>query len=1157
MSAVIQHISMTDHCVYGASFRASGRFPNMVSVCRQSIYEWLQHEGSPDLGVMAGALPHEVRHGGALYSNQCSMRFDCFLSYASLDRVQAEGVYGRLVNAGFIVWFDAARLQPGYNWHKEIEDGCESSRVILALLTPNWKLSQWTRYETYGAEFVIPLVVEGGWEQIATPPLKRFQNIAIDLETSTESEWQRLFGSIREFCSREHPRKQDRLQSLPYRCTQFFVGREKDLNELHESLFIKPTTTLTQGGVQVLAEMGGIGKTALVRHYAEKFWRCYRQLFWVDCRRGLEIEFAAIHDILRPGREVASLLTREKAAWVRWEFDQSEKRPPRLLILDNAEDEESVSEWIPKTGTCHTLITSRFTAWSAGIGVYRVWVLEPEPARRLLLGRSGRSETPEEQAACDAVAKKLGYLPLALEQASAYVSQQPPGWGFPEYFELYEQNELKFLQRHASGATDYPTSVYLTWRATIDKLPSGARAILRLHTFIASTPTPVAMFVKGIDRVTEEIAILSTSTDSATNYQSGRAGEYEVREWVAALMNYSMAQPHPQDSFSVHALVHTVEWYEMGEDRFDALSRMTDVFTSWAPKPSWEPENQRVWDTLLPHAQRLIASAGLLTAVQTPALLAQVSAAYRERGRYREAIPLMRQCLVANEQAYGPEHPATLTAINNLAFFCKEGGERDEAQGLYLRALEASERVLGPDHPDTLVTINSLGDLMRAGGKYDEAEALCRRALDVRQKTLGPEDPATLTSINNLSSLLHITGQHHDAERLCRDALEVYERNHPGHPDTLKTISNLAALLMTRGRFDEAESLNRQTLEARRRILGDEHPDTLTSAANLAEVLRVRGKYAEAMLTCQSTLEARERLLGAEHPDTLTSQTQLALLLQATGSYADAEKLLRQVLDSAKRTLGDDHPETIAVVNSLALLTESRADYQEAEQLLRRALALQERIFGTGNVNTLANLNNLAGVLQSQGKIVEAEDLYRRALGISEGALGPEHPETVMIISNMATLIAENGDSGVAECLYGRALDGARRTLGPEHPRTLATINNLANLLEKGGDRERAEQLYRQAFEGSVRASGAEHPNTLTFANNLGWLVFSKGDLDEAESLLRPALSARERVLGLDHPETLKNLSRLAEVLETRDRDGAASLRVEHTRRSLGKNRSS
>ena len=83
------------------------------------------------------------------------MAYDCFLSYASKDLAHAEAVHGRLTGAGFKVWFDKARLQPGYDWHKEIEESCENSRVVLPLLTPHWKQSEWTRYETYGAGAVI------------------------------------------------------------------------------------------------------------------------------------------------------------------------------------------------------------------------------------------------------------------------------------------------------------------------------------------------------------------------------------------------------------------------------------------------------------------------------------------------------------------------------------------------------------------------------------------------------------------------------------------------------------------------------------------------------------------------------------------------------------------------------------------------------------------------------------------------------------------------------------------------------------------------------------------------------------------------------------------------------------------------------------------
>jgi hypothetical protein len=241
--------------------------------------------------------------------------------------------------------------------------------------------------------------VEGRWEDVSTPPLTPFQNFCVPLASATEADWQRLFDSIREFCAREVPQKEERVHRLRYHPAKNFVGREKDLEEIHEKLFTNPTAALTQGHVQAIAALGGVGKTTLARQYAEKFWRCYPQMFWADCRLGLETEFAAIHDILRPEPMYAALSTKDKAGWVRLEFSQSANRPRRLLILDNAEDEDSVLEWIPKTGNCHTLITSRFTDWSPGIETYRVWVLDPEPARELLMRRSGRANTPAERGA--------------------------------------------------------------------------------------------------------------------------------------------------------------------------------------------------------------------------------------------------------------------------------------------------------------------------------------------------------------------------------------------------------------------------------------------------------------------------------------------------------------------------------------------------------------------------------------------------------------------------------------------------------------------------------------------------------------------------------------------------------------------------------------
>ena len=49
--------------------------------------------------------------------------------------------------------------------------------------------------------------------------------------------------------------------------------------------------------------------------------------------------------------------------------------------------------------------------------------------------------------ACDAVARKLGFLPLALEHAASYVAEQGQGFGFAGYLRLYESYERDLTAR--------------------------------------------------------------------------------------------------------------------------------------------------------------------------------------------------------------------------------------------------------------------------------------------------------------------------------------------------------------------------------------------------------------------------------------------------------------------------------------------------------------------------------------------------------------------------------------------------------------------------------------------------------------------------------------------------------------------------------------
>ena len=117
---------------------------------------------------------------------------------------------------------------------------------------------------------------------------------------------------------------------------------------------------------------------------------------------------------------------------------------------------------------------------------------------------------------------------------------------------------------------------------------------------------------------------------------------------------------------------------------------------------------------------------------------------FYQKGDYRAGVIAAEQTYRFAEQKLGPEHPDTLTSVNNLASLYESQGRYGEAEPLYLRALAASEKVLGPEHPDTLGSVNNLAGLYQSQERYEEAELLLRRALVGCEKVFGPKHPNTL-----------------------------------------------------------------------------------------------------------------------------------------------------------------------------------------------------------------------------------------------------------------------------------------------------------------------------------------------------------------------------------------------------------------------------
>ena len=84
-----------------------------------------------------------------------------------------------------------------------------------------------------------------------------------------------------------------------------------------------------------------------------------------------------------------------------------------------------------------------------------------------------------EQNAAGSITEKLGYLPLALDQAGAYIHMQQ--YSFSRYVKQYESNASYFLSKRWKGG-EHDKSVFATWEISFNAIekenPKAAELLL-------------------------------------------------------------------------------------------------------------------------------------------------------------------------------------------------------------------------------------------------------------------------------------------------------------------------------------------------------------------------------------------------------------------------------------------------------------------------------------------------------------------------------------------------------------------------------------------------------------------------------------------------------------------------------------------------------
>jgi Tetratricopeptide repeat len=579
-----------------------------------------------------------------------------------------------------------------------------------------------------------------------------------------------------------------------------FTGRAETLELLRDKL--------SGGGAavaQALHGLGGVGKTQLAQEYAHRFMADYDLVWWVPSERAEEISLSlaelARRMELRVGDNVA------EAAEAALEELRTDTIPHWLLIFDNADNPKQLESWLPM-GNGHVIITSRNQAWTNTADSLEVDVFSRGESVAHLL----RHVPHLDPADANRVADALGDLPLAIEQASAWLEQT----AMPAQAYVTELSTRATRILALNQPPDYPTPVVATWNMSFDRLRDHSPAAVRLLQLLAfCSPGPISMNLLYSD----------ATIRSLLPYDDTLSERLMLGRIVRDISRFALVKvDQGSNSLQIHRLVQAVIQAQMTEEeRLDARHELHTILVGARPArgETDDPANWSTYEIIWPHLGPSFAEE--CDDPRTRQLLIDWVRYQWTVGEFESCLNLANRLETTWSRQLGADDQQTLLLRFHIANVLRSQGRFGEARDLDMAVLARQRVALGNDHPHVLMTAGGLAADHRALGNFREALKSDKETYASFKEQFGEDHPRTLMLAVNLAVSYRLNGDYAAALRLDQDTLE---RRRvvlpPDHPYTLGTAADLAVNMRSVGAFRESVDLLRTTLDRYREVLGED-----------------------------------------------------------------------------------------------------------------------------------------------------------------------------------------------------------------------------------------------------------------------------------------------------------------------------------------------